>query len=234
MKRLNLAGVIVVIAYTMFAPRADAQLSTRNLVNSTFGLRVCKGQYALCAAAICTPVLDGTIEVNTATGPASFPEATCTCPVYDGPAIADVYGGNMQGSCAPPGPRQIWSLYWPKSNMPQEINGWSHKPSETEAPFQLCSSTENVGDTFTNCFSFACTLNARRNNGVKTATCLCPLGEDPNGVAVPAATAVVTPAGQCDSSVCADHPVGAAFGALNGDGDACLGTASDSIALTIP
>ena len=234
MKRLNLAGVMVVIACAMFVPRADAQVSTNNLVNSTFGLRVCKGQYALCAAAICNPIADGTIDVNTATGPVSFPEASCTCPVYNGPAIADVYSGNMQGSCAPPGRNQIWSLYWPKSNMPQQINGWSHKPSETEAPFQLCSSTENVGNTFANCFSFACTLNAQRSNGVKTATCFCPLGENPDGSAVTAATTVITPAGQCNSDICSQHPVGAAFGALDGDADACLGTASDSVRLTIP
>jgi hypothetical protein len=234
MKRLNLAGVMVVIACGMFVPRAEAQLSTHNLVNYLYDLKVCTGRYALCAAAICTPIADATIEVNTATGTASFPEASCTCPVYSGPAIADPNGGNMQGSCAPPGPNQIWSLYWPKSNMPQQINGWSHKPSETEAPFQLCSSTENVGDTFANCFSFACTLNARRNNGVKTATCLCPLGENPDGSAVAAATAVITPAGQCNSDICAQHPVGAAFVPLNGNGNACLGTGSDSIALTLP
>jgi hypothetical protein len=234
MKRLNLAGVVVVIAWAMFAPCADAQLSSHNLVNYLYDLQVCTGQYALCAAAICTPVPSGTIDVNTATGPVSFPEASCTCPVYYGPAIADPNGGNMQGSCAPPGRNQIWSLYWPKSNMPQQINNWSLRPSKTEAPFQLCSSTENVGDTFANCFSFACTLDAQRHNGVKTATCLCPLGEDPNGSAVPAATAVVTPAGQCDSDVCAEHPVGAAFPGLNADGNACLGSNSNSVGLILP
>jgi hypothetical protein len=234
LKRLNLAGVMVVIACAMFAPCAEAQLSTHNLVNYLYAIQVCTGQYALCAAAICTPT-ETTIEVNTATGTAPFPEASCTCPVYKGPAIADPNGGNMQGSCAPPGPNQIWSLYWPKSNMPQQINNWSHKPSDTVAPFQLCSSTtEQVGDTFANCFSFACTLDAQRHNGVKTATCLCPLGEDPNGNSVTAATAVVTPAGQCNPSVCGEHPVGAAFSGLNGDANACLGTANDSVALTIP
>jgi hypothetical protein len=130
----------------------------------------------------------------------------------------------MRGSCAPPGPGQIWSLYDPKSNMPQQINDWSHKPADTTAPFQLCSSDDSVGDTFTNCFSFACTLDRRRHNGVKTATCTCPLGENPDGSAVPAATAVITPAGQCDPSVCGEHPVGAAFAGLDADANACLGT----------
>jgi hypothetical protein len=233
MKRLNLAGVALVIACAISAPRANAQLSTHNLVNNVWNLQVCTGEYALCAAAICTPNAE-TIEVNTVTGTAPFPEASCTCPVYYGPAIADVNGGNMQGSCAPPGPSQIWSLYWPKSHMPQQINNWSLRPSKTEAQCQLCSATENVGDTFATCFSFACTLDRRRSNGVKTATCFCPLGEDPSGVAVPPATAVVTPAGQCNSSVCADHPVGAACPQLNADANACLGTQNDKVSLTIP
>ncbi|MGA2412789.1 MAG: hypothetical protein ABSG46_20695 [Candidatus Binataceae bacterium] len=205
-----------------YLPRAEA-VSLSNIVGSIYGYEICNGEYALCAAAICTPT-DRTIEVNSADGPVSFPSATCTCPVYTGPAIADVNGGNMRGSCAPPGPGQIWSLYYPKSNMPQQINDWSHKPADTTAPFQLCSSDDNVGDTFTNCFSFACTLDRQRQNGVKTATCTCPLGENPDGSAVSAATAVITPAGQCDPSVCSDHPVGAAFPGLNSDANACLGT----------
>jgi len=234
MKRLSLTGVILVIACAMFTPSANAQLSTSNLVDYLYGYRICKGPYALCAAAICTPT-ETTIEVNTATGTASFPEVSCTCPVYNGSAIADPNGGNMQGSCAPPGPGQIWSLYWPKAHMPQQINNWSRKPSDTLAPFQLCSSTtEQVGATYTNCFSFACTLDAHRHNGVKTATCLCPMGEGPDGNPVTAATAIVTPAGQCNSAICADHPVGAPLIGLNGEGDACLGSESDSVGLVLP
>jgi hypothetical protein len=220
MKRLLSAGLILAASMAWSLPRVDA-VGLSNIVGNIYGYQICNGEYALCAAAICTPT-EGTIDVNSAGGPVSFPSATCTCPVYKGPAIADVNGGNMQGSCAPPGPGQIWSLYYPKSNMPQQINNWSHKPADTSAPFQLCSASENVGDTFTNCFSFACTLDKRRQNGVKTATCTCPSGENPDGSAVSAATAVITPAGQCDSSICSEHPVGAAIAALNADANACL------------
>jgi hypothetical protein len=189
---------------------------------SKTGYQVCLGQYALCAASTCTPT-GNTIQVNVAGGgTASFPEVKCTCPVYNGPAIADVNGGNMQGSCAPPGDNQVWSLYWPKMHIPQAINNWSKAPADTAVGIQLCSSDDNVGDTFTNCFSFACTLDSSLTNGVKTATCLCPMGENPDGSAVPPDTAVITPAGQCNPAICSQHPVGVAESALNGRANECL------------
>jgi len=215
-----------------FEPGANAQLSTHNLVNSLYDFTICQGTYALCAASTCTPTA-GTIEVNTATGNASFPAASCTCPVFDGPAIADPNGGNMQGSCKPPGKGQVWSLYAPKSNVPQAVNNWSRKRSDTAVPPQLCSSTDAVGATFANCFSFACTLDPKRVNGVKTATCLCPLGEDLSGDPVQPDTTIIIAAGQCDSSFCAEHPVGAPLTALNGQSSQCLGSAS-SVELDLP
>lgn len=220
-KRLIFGGIVLVVAGSVLAPRVDAQLSVNSLVNNVYGLRICTGTYALCAASTCTPT-NGTIEANTATGTNTFPAASCTCPVYKGPAIADVTGGNMTGSCARPGPGQVWSLYAPKTNIPQAVNNWSHTPSDTAVSFQLCSSSDDVGATFANCFSFACTVDRERHNGVKTATCLCPLGENPDGDPVTAGTAVITPAGQCDSSVCAQHPVGAPFPGLDGQPNQCL------------
>jgi hypothetical protein len=234
MKRALLTGVVFAVSGLFRLPSAHAA-SLSDIAGNIYGELVCTGEFALCAAAICTPT-SGTIEVNVAGGgTASFPAATCTCPVYNGPAIADVNGGNMQGSCAPPGPGQIWSLYEHKSNMPQQINDWSHLPAKTEAPFQLCSASDNVGDTFANCFSFACTVDKKPTNGVKTATCTCPLGENPDGSAVSAGTAVITPAGQCDSSYCGQHPVGAAFAPLDSDGNECLDSSFDtSVNLNLP
>lgn len=210
--------------------RAEAQSFSRAGINP-YGLAICRGSFALCAASICTPT-NGTIEVNVqGGGKASFPAASCLCPVVNGPALADLTGGNMQGSCAPPGKGQVWSLYAPKTNLPQQINNWSREPSQTAVEFQLCSASMGVGDTFTNCFSFACTINksSKSTNGVKTATCICPLGENPDGSAVPANTAVITPAGQCNNSVCTQHPVGAAL-VGNTDASKCLGGQSSSTA----
>src|SRR5262245_43355485 len=67
------------------------------------GFRTCPGEFALCAASICTPTgrnitvacKAGTPGCSTLTGTASFPEAQCTCPIFPGPSIADVNGGNM-------------------------------------------------------------------------------------------------------------------------------------------
>ncbi|MGO9602725.1 MAG: hypothetical protein ACLQAT_04860 [Candidatus Binataceae bacterium] len=224
-------SIVALIAMLFLAAFPAAQATAApsgSVAGIIYGYQICRGQYALCAASTCT-LTGGTISVHVAGGGmASFPEASCTCPVYNGPAIADVTGGNMQGSCDAPGKGQVWSLYWPKTNIPQEANGWSHKPADTAVSFQLCSSSDNVGATFANCFSFACTLDAKRQNGVKTATCKCPLGENPDGSAVSPDTAVFTPAGQCDSAVCSDHPVGAAFAGANGDANECLGSESAS------
>src|SRR5215470_570913 len=113
-------------------------------IGSLYGLRICKGTYALCAASTCTP--NGhMIQVNVAGGgTALFPEASCKCPVYTGAAIADPDGGNMKGTCEPPGPGRIWSLYFPRSHIPQAINGWRRTPEDTEVDIQLCSASENV------------------------------------------------------------------------------------------
>lgn len=84
--------------------------------------RFCDGYYALCAASTCTPS-GTTIQVNLpGGGTAPFPQADCSCPIFQGRALANVTGGNMQGSCNPPSPNKmppsptglIWSLFLPK------------------------------------------------------------------------------------------------------------------------
>src|SRR5215469_2616149 len=78
-----------------------------------YDFQICHGYFALCAASTCTPT-GKQITVKTATGgTATFPEADCTCPVVLGPSIANLAGGNMQGSCEPPRPDTIWSTYQP-------------------------------------------------------------------------------------------------------------------------
>ena len=50
------------------------------------GLTICTGEFALCAASTCKPVMnpDGTQKtIQTATGP--YPEVVCTCPILNGP-----------------------------------------------------------------------------------------------------------------------------------------------------
>jgi hypothetical protein len=169
--------------------------------------RICSGYYALCAASTCSPT-GKTITVNVSGGgTARFPEAECTCPVEAGDAIADVVGGNMQGSCQPPGRGEIWSLYDAKKYIPQEINRWVTTGPAAQAPLQYCSKDFNLGSQLVNCFSFACS-DERYINGVPVVTCDCPIGEGLEGTAVAPHTGFVTQAGQDDYTYCGDHPVG--------------------------
>jgi hypothetical protein len=194
------------------------------LIDNLYGLRLCPQPYALCEASICTPT-GRMITVNGPNGThPQFPEAACACPILPGPALADVNGGNMKGNCDFPGPNQVWSLYVPKDHLPQEINNWSTTPPGNNVLQQLCSDSLGVGQSFANCFSFACTIDQNPRNGVRTATCFCPMGENLNGTPVTSPnTAVVTPAGQCLEDVCFQHPVGAAAQQANGDASMCLG-----------
>jgi hypothetical protein len=166
---------------------------------------VCSGRFALCAASTCQAT-GRSITVNViGGGTASFPEFDCTCPILSGPAIADLNGGNMQGSCEPP-PNQIWSTYQPRLTIPQAITDWVRIPPKNLAPPQICPASLNLGDQLVNCFSFACDP-AGRIDGVPLATCHCPLGESLEGTAVPPNTSFATQAGQGDQSICAEHPV---------------------------
>jgi hypothetical protein len=192
------------------------------------GFRTCPGEFALCAASICTPT-GGTIEVKCEAGTsgcrpdgtASFPEAQCTCPIFPGPSIADVSGGNMgrplgPGNCTPPttvngvnvGDDGIWSLYSPMAQIPQEINNWNQGKKKSAAPPNFCPAS--AMNTFANCFSFAC-VRAGKINGVEVANCLCPTGESLTGAVVNPGTAFGTQAGQGNEDICSDIPVGAPF-----------------------
>jgi hypothetical protein len=166
----------------------------------------CSGYLALCAASTCKPT-GKHITVNiTGGGTATFPEVECTCPIFSGQALADVTGGNMQGSCEPPGPGQIWSLYSYKKDIPQKINNWVPTGPEASAPPQVCPKNLNLANKISNCFSFACDSESYIN-GVPVATCHCPMGESFAGTPVAPHTDFVTQAGQGDQQFCADHPV---------------------------
>jgi hypothetical protein len=193
------------------------------------GFRTCPGDFALCAASICTPT-GGTIEVKCEAstpgcrlnGTASFHQAQCTCPIFPGPSIADVSGGNMgrplgPGNCTGPTivngmpvrrHEGIWSLYSPMGHIPQQINDWSQRRRKTAAPPNFCPASAT--NTFANCFSFAC-VRAGKINGVEVATCFCPIGESLTGTVVPPGTPFGTQAGQGNEDICSEIPVGAPF-----------------------
>jgi len=110
------------------------------------GIRLCPGDFALCAASICMPT-GGKIKVTTATGTASFDEAKCICPIFPGPSIGDVKGGNIAEPLGPghcfeppdmvngvPVDDGVWSLYSPQAQIPQEINNWNQGKKKSAAP----------------------------------------------------------------------------------------------------
>jgi hypothetical protein len=188
--------------------------------------RFCIGDFALCAASTCTPT-GGTITVNGGTAP--FPAAQCTCPIFSGPAIADLNGGNMQGSCDPPTvvngtPTDdgVWSLYSPQGHIPQAINNWNPGKKKSEAPVFVCPAPGELYQ-FANCFSFAC-VRAGTINGVEVATCFCPLGESLDGKLVSANTPFATQAGQCNENedICSQLPVSGPLTFDDIQGGACL------------
>ena len=175
-------------------------------------------KFALCAASTCTPTGKKMSVTNLKGEVNSYDEMQCTCPVVTGPSIADVKGGNMQGSCTVPAatakyPNPIWSLFSPTASYPQQ----SATPpySSSTGSGQVCPGTGT--QMVTNCWSFQCTIDAAQTNGVTTATCFCPLGENLTGDPVAAGTpffteaggAAATAAGKADA--CNYNPVGAPF-----------------------
>jgi hypothetical protein len=150
--------------------------------------QICHQKFALCAASPSTPT-GKMITVNVeGGGTAQFPEAMAVCPVLNGPAIADVAGGNLKGSCDQPGPNQVWSLYQYRDKFPQAPN-WSRSDVATIRTF-----TTSAGNGLSNMFSFACTLEPKRVGTVKLAKCYGPINENIAGAPVVSGTLVVTQA----------------------------------------
>jgi hypothetical protein len=171
-------------------------------------LQFCNGYFALCAASTCTPNPGKQIAVNKLDGTtANFPEADCTCPVILGTSIANLSGGNMQGSCAPPGPGQIWSSYQIRPDIPQALTNWVPTLPEAAAPPQVCPASLNLGNQYAQCFSMSCDTETYINN-VPVVTCHCAIGATLVGTQAAPHSSFPTQAGQGDQAFCAEHPVG--------------------------
>lgn len=140
-RHLAKVAFAVAVIFLAFAPATVRAEGTAE----SYDFKICRRYFALCAASTCKPT-GGQITVRTATGgTAIFPEADCKCPVILGPSIANLGGGNMQGSCEPPGRGQIWSTYQPRPNIPQAITNWVPTPPEAAAPPLFCPKRRNLG-----------------------------------------------------------------------------------------
>jgi len=187
--------ILLVAALLLTASPINAQLDP-----AAPGLTMCSGSYALCAAATCKP----TGQYITDNEGQTFPEVLCKCPVFTGVALADVTGGNMQGSCTPP-VNGVWSLFSLNLNIPQEINGvW--REFVPALPHNCPKTISGQPVYFGQCFSYSC-KNVRRINGVVVADCYCPAEQS----TAPGLTEFAVQAGQCEQSVCTQIPVGAPF-----------------------
>jgi hypothetical protein len=162
------------------------------------GLTICQGEFALCAASTCKPVMneDGTQRMITNSSGDSYPEVVCRCPILNGPNIADTSMGNMQGSCEATDKNHVWSTFWPRLIYPQEANNFSHKPEDMKVVIQNCPAKDLQGYNASNCFSWNC---VKGPDGI--AICSCPMGQ------VPPATGFLIEAGQGDPEACKQHPV---------------------------
>jgi hypothetical protein len=151
-------------------------------------LVVCKDTtFALCASATCTPT-GGFITGNDGI---RHPAAVCECPILVGNNIADLKGGNVDGSCeAPEG--FVYSTYEINGEYPQLIDGtWQTAPAEP----QVCPAKYS----FAQCWNWKCTVGDVVD-GVQLAECTCPIEKTP--------FEFVTQAGQGDPSYCEELPVG--------------------------
>ena len=199
----SLAKVVVILGAVLLAFAPPTASPSR--AQEVYDFQICHGYFALCAASICKPT-GGQITVRTATGgTATFPEADCTCPVILGPSIANLAGGNMEGSCVPPEDK-MWSTYQPRPNIPQALTDWVPTLPEAAAPPLFCPKSALKGNQLVNCFSFRCDSQTYMNN-VPVVTCHCPIGESLAGTPVPPRTAFLTQAGQGDEAYCAKYPV---------------------------
>ena len=193
--------LFIVLAMLFCSNLAQAQPKVTDSGTPEPDISMCSGKFALCAASTCKPT-GGTITSNDGQ---VWPEVSCTCPVLLGKAIADLTGGNMQGSCVAPmvnGEKGVWSLFAPVFNYPQEASNFVQDPkSAMDVKIQRCSGIEAAGSA--NCWSYSCTYDTDKTNGTQTATCKCPINQIAKG------TAFLTEAGQGNSKACFQNPVAA-------------------------
>ena len=180
------------------------------------GLTTCPGEFALCAASTCKPT-GRMIKVKELDGKTTkeYPEAVCKCPIItqaiasmnqmELQGIAALNEGNMNGSCDAPRPGTIWSLFSPLTIFPQESADPPFDVRHTNV--QTCPSSPSPGS---NCFSFECVIDkVPAANGVRTASCSCPIGENPFGAPTQNSEFLTSAGGYYNpqSSACSMYPV---------------------------
>jgi hypothetical protein len=206
--RCDLLAKVVFGVAAIFLALVPPTARAGGAAEATPDFRFCQGYFALCAASTC--IATGRhIAVNTITGGTrNFREADCTCPVILGTSIANLSGGNMKGSCEPPGTGHLWSTYQARPDIPQALTNWVPHLPEDAAPPQVCPGSLNY--QYAQCFSFSCDIEPSEPyiNNVPVVTCHCAIGATLAGLPAPPQSSFPTQAGQGDQAICAELPVG--------------------------
>jgi hypothetical protein len=181
------------------------------------GLTECGGEFAYCGASTCKPTGKMiTVKEDGGKYTRKYPEAVCKCPVItkeiaiqNGTELhgfAALNEGNMNGSCRPPSKNTIWSYASMDIQMfPQESTSPPFQMEQVQ--LQTCPAGSGTG---VNCWNFLCKLDAKPVNGVRTASCSCPIGESPMGHKASASDNFITSAGMYfnnPTDACSMYPV---------------------------
>lgn len=184
--------------------------------SSSVKLKVCSGEFALCASSIGT-LTGKTITVRSFDGQSqTFPETVVMCPIVKGTSIAALNSNTMGSSCkAPKG--QVYSLFGPNSYYPQEALNWEIRaPVAQECapqPTKLMVGTfaGQTSQAISQCWSMACTKAGKAQNGAPLAACSCAFGEAPIGGIINPSASSATFAGYGNSGACSRNPVAGAL-----------------------
>jgi hypothetical protein len=179
------------------------------------GLTECKGEFAYCGASTCKPT-GKKIKVKEDGGKTTkeYEEAACKCPIITKKmafqngvplhGVAAVNEGNMNGSCKPPSKDTIWSY------AELELQVWPQESANFESK-QMVTQVCPAGTQAVNCWNYLCKIDPKpAANGVKTATCFCPIGEGYLGHPAGGNESFATAAGayfSSPSSACSMYPV---------------------------
>jgi len=130
-------------------------------------VKMCVGQFAFCGASG-TTATGKKIKVNHK----EFDQGVAVCPVMNGPAIANLE--LMNNSCDTPDgtDKTVWSLFWYFTSVPQAPS-WETSPTVN----RTIVTTNEPNGGMSNMWSFPCTIEPEKVNGVTLAKCYGPINE---------------------------------------------------------
>jgi hypothetical protein len=130
-------------------------------------LVIAHGKFAFCGASA-TELTGDTIIINGK----SFLEGCATCPVLDGPSIANSLIVANPDITPDSTIKTVWSFFWYYDSVPQAPT-WENLPTVNRT-FTI---TEKPGGGMSNMWCYPCKVLAKKVNGVTLAKCYGPINE---------------------------------------------------------